>query len=170
MTKYAFAVVLFVVSIFSYSDELEIPSEFRLLIDREHELYDIAIPHPCGASIAFYGRQLPYENKMFYVDFAYEFDDANKIIAKWPLPLDAFPTGIKGERLTVLIQGTNEYIYIWKNGKINLALDVEKEKGVSKECPDIKNIPGKSSDYFCTTVVDKGSAKKRMLATLPVCT
>ena len=146
------------------------PSEFRLLIDRESELYDIAIPHPCGASLEFYGRQLPYKNKMFYVDFTYEIDDSNKIIAKWPLPLDAFPAGIKGDRLTVLIQGTREYIHILKNGKIGLAIDVKKEKGVSKECPDIKDIPGKSSDYFCITVVDKSSAKKRLLATLPVCT
>lgn len=161
---------LIMISSFTYSDENRYPAEYSLLLNRNSELFEYAYPHPCGASVELRGVQLAYKLDMFDVDWVIEISDENKIINKWPTPLNSQPLAVSKNKLYLKIfNENNSVVSIFPDGNISPDSLERKADLTTGNCPEINENMNITKYFFCVKMQDLVTDKVRMFAVAPVC-
>jgi len=158
----------------SMAQELQVPVYFSLYVSEQHELYEFAPPHPCGRVLALRANKVPQDLSIFKVFPAIELNEDGENLAMWPLPVDAVPTGIKNDRLSIRLSVSQQTVFLSTSGNIGLPVEGDWPEQSTDIGPDHRDCPASAeslvSQYFCAVLTDQADGQTRIIGYPPICT
>jgi hypothetical protein len=149
-----------------------LPVHYDVYLKEDHSLYPFAVGHPCGAIVTLRANKLPMNVRDIELSWAYELDAKGGIKTKWPLPVDASPLAIDGNKLIIHQFNVEGIVFVTVEGGIGIDLDgppkappLESKARNLVECP-----AGADESNICSRLVDVATGTIRIVSYPPVCT
>jgi hypothetical protein len=173
--RWAAAVVLLVCCTTSRGLETDtdlLPVHYDVYLKEASPLYPFAVGHPCGAIVTLQANKLPINVRDIELLWAYELDAKGGTKAKWPLPVDATPLAIDGNRLIIHQFNVEEVVLVTVEGRIGIALNgPPKAPALESQAKNIVACPAGADDSnICSRLVDVSTGSSRTIAYPPACT
>jgi hypothetical protein len=149
-----------------------LPVHYDVYLKKENPLYSFAVDHPCGAIVTLHSNKLPMDVQSIELLWAYELDAKGRVKTKWPLPVDASPLAIDGNRLIIHQFSVDEVVLVTVDGDIGIDLDgPPKAPPLASKAENIVECPaGIDKSNICSRLLDAASGSFRTIAYPPVCT
>lgn len=125
--------------------------------------------HPCGQVAHAKVAKLPTGNNgPLLVDIVVEMDKRNRVIQRWPSPVDFVPSAVRGTEL--LVTAGERRFWVRPNGSFRKASEIPADNQVSAQFKcDLSSVFGRSNYAACSVYVDLASGRKRTLGYQGVC-
>jgi hypothetical protein len=134
-------------------------------------------PHPCGGTKIVCLNTIT-ETEELEPGWAYEIGK-NKVIARWPIPVDGQVYSVEGSKIIVAFPNDKEsvsgnaweaptFILINSNGNLKKSTPIKEQYVKAFSCPELKDVPG-IKDMWCYSFQGKGKNEERVIAVPSVC-
>ena len=149
-----------------------LPVHYDVYLKEKNPLYPFAVDHPCGAIVTLRANKLPMKVQGVELLWAYELDAKGGIKTRWPLPVDASPLAIDGNRLIIHQFNVEEVVFVTVEGSIGIDLNgPPKAPALESKARNIVECPaGADESNICSRLVDAATGSYRIIAYPPVCT
>jgi hypothetical protein len=154
------------------TDNFLVPVQYDVYLKKEHPLYRFAVDHPCGAVVTLQANKLPLNVQGVELLWAYELDATGGIKTKWPLPVDAAPLAINGNRLIIHQFNAEEIVIVTTEGGIGTDLNGPPAAPAFKTMAEnLVTCPkGADEGSVCSRLVDASNDAVRIIAYPLACT
>jgi hypothetical protein len=154
------------------ADTYLLPVHYDVYLKEENPLYPFAVGHPCGAIVTLQGNKLPMNVRGIELLWAYELDAKGRTKTRWPLPVDASPLAIDGDRLIIHQFNVEGIVLVTVEGGIGIDLSgPPKAPALESKARNIVECPaGADESNICSRLVDVATGSFRTIAYPPVCT
>lgn len=118
------------------------------------------------------GKQAADERQGIELSWAYELDAKGKTKTRWPLPVDASPLAIDGDKLIIHQFNVEEIVFVTVEGGIGIELSgPPKAPALESKAQNLVECPaGADKSDLCSRLVDAATGALRIVAYPPVCT
>lgn len=149
-----------------------VPVHYDVYLEKENPLYPFAVEHPCGATVTLQANKLPMNVQGIELLWAYELDAKGGTKTRWPLPVDASPLAIDGNRLIIHQFSVDEIVFVTLEGGIGVGLgDPPKAPALESKAENLVECPADADQSnLCSRLVDVATGSFRMIAYPPACT
>lgn len=149
-----------------------LPVHYDVYLKEDNPLYPFAVGHPCGAIVTLQANKLPMNVRDVELLWAYELDARGATKAKWPLPVDATPLAIDGNRLIIHQFNVEEVVLVTVEGRIGIDIKgPPKAQALESKAKNIVECPAEADESnICSRLVDVATGQFRIVAYPPVCT
>jgi hypothetical protein len=146
--------------------------EYDVYLNKENPLYAFGVGHPCGTVVTLQANKLPMNVQGVELLWAYELDATGRTRTKWPLPVDATPLAIDGDRLIIHQFNAEEVVIVTREGEIGTALfDPPKAPPLESKARNLVTCPeGIADDSLCARLVDNSTGAVRIIEYPSACT
>ena len=123
--------------------------------------------HPCGeVAEAEVAKLPPPEHTALRPDLVVELDRRDKVIRRWPTPVDFTPWALSGDELLVVLRA--EGYWVRPDGSFRTASTIPPPNDTQADC-DLQHVFGKSAYNGCGVFTDLANGRKRKLGYQGVC-
>jgi hypothetical protein len=150
-------------------EDFRIPIHYTVVVPEENPLSQFADrDYACGNTITLRANELPVNISDVGLDRAYELDEQGRIKMEWPLPIDATPLAINGNRLLIhQDEAGEEFAFVTPDGKIGTTVIDPSEAPTLNDDGDENSVdcPGSSEEWdMCSSFVDVTTGASRTIA------
>ena len=149
-----------------------VPVDYDVYLKKENPLSPFAVGHPCGGIVTLQSNKLPMNVQSIELLWAYELDAKGRIKTRWPLPVDATPLAIDGNRLIIHQFNEEEVVFVTVEGGIGIELSgPPKAPALESMAKNLVECPaGVDEGNICSRLVDAATGAFRIIAYPPACT
>ena len=153
-------------------DTYLLPVDYDVYLKEDNPLRPFGVDHPCGAVVTLQGNKLPMSVQGVELQWAYELDAKGKTVTKWPLPVDASPLAIDGNRLIIHQFNVEEIVFVTTEGGIGIHLSgPPKAPPLESKAESLVQCPaGADESNICSRLVDVATGDVRIVSYPPGCT
>ncbi len=106
--------------------------------------------HPCGATITLSVPAVPLGLDWLEHEWAYQIDEAGRVVRSWPVPIDTHPLGISGEQLILSPSSmADEAIWVSPDGRLSESQQPDLPPLFVVPCPEAFDEFGESAYPQC---------------------
>lgn len=154
------------------TDTYLVAVQYDVYLKRDNPLYPFAVDHPCGAVVTLQANKLPINVQSIELEWAHEVDSMGRTKTRWPLPIDASPLAIDGNRLIIHQFNAEEIVSVTVEGEIGIGLNgAPKAPSIESKAENLVKCPeGVDEGNLCSRLIDATTGTPRIIAYPPACT